>query len=150
MRLHGHVVIAAKGMERRQLTALLRGYEEKRRKIGLQIMKNKDAVRTSLGEIKRYRKPPGIIANVVVALLLSVGDLDVIAQVARMEAGTLRGHGSHKTTHSHEALDAWDKLWQVARRQVQLSYQHPNFILRRMQQVARDVTSPDTAWLATS
>ena len=25
MRLHGHVVIAAKGMERRQLTALLRG-----------------------------------------------------------------------------------------------------------------------------
>jgi len=96
-----------------------------------------------------------------------------------MEPATLRGHGSHKTTHTHEALDAWDKLWQVARRQVrrcrltlnpikpvlkapgttllklrchgplsnvafkfnlrrrsqvQLSYQHPNFILRRMQQ----------------
>jgi hypothetical protein len=39
--------------EESECKPLLRGYEEKRRKIGLQIMKNKDAVRTSLGEIKR-------------------------------------------------------------------------------------------------
>ena len=35
------------------------------------------------------------------------------------------------------------EVWQVARRQLQLSAQHPAFILRRMQTVSRDVTSTD-------
>ena len=132
--------------------ALLRGFQDQRRRVALKIIMKKGVVRTSLGEIKRYRKPPGIIANIVVALLICVGDVDVINAVRGIEEElgddviSWRGLVERKRkTSKDEELEvlntAWDTLWHVARRQVQLQYQHPNFILRRMEQMSRDVTS---------
>ena len=62
----------------------------------------------TLGEIKRYRKPPGIIANCVVALMVSVGDSDVIAAVGRMDIETIRRYA--KTNEKDTGDDKeWDK-----------------------------------------
>ena len=134
---------------------LLRGYQDQRRKVGLKILMKKEEVHSALGEIKRYRSPPGIIANVVVALLVSVGDVDIVQAVKNIgnELGEdiigWKGRTERKKNASKDELKvinkAWDTLWHVARRQVQLQYQHPDFILRRMQEMSRDVTSTDAA-----
>jgi hypothetical protein len=142
--------ISAEPERLQQYKTLLHGYQDQRRKIALKILLKKEIVRTSLGEIKRYRKPPGIVANVIVALLVSVGDVDVTREVNELGGDVIRWKGRHakrKTASKDELASlskAWDKLWHVARRQVQLQYQHPAFILRRMQEMSRDITSTET------
>jgi hypothetical protein len=133
-----------------QYTILLHGFQHERRKIGLTLMEKQETVRNALGEIKRYRVPPGIVGNIIVSLLVSVGDADVIAEVSRHHIDVIRWRGHAKRNETSQSGNsvakdtydaAWEKLWFVARRQIQLQYQHPDFILRRMQVTSRDVTS---------
>ena len=88
------------------------------------LMKRNAEVRGQLGEIRSYRKPPGKTCQIVVVLLLLLGDDGALEKQLGPELSDFPDEETRPTD--------FIKLWNYARSQVHVSQRHPGYILRRM------------------
>ena len=84
-------------------------------------MKRSQEVRGQMSEIRAYKKPPGKTSQIVVALLLLLG-----------EQGLEDHLGPELTAFPKDGSKEAIKLWNFARSRIQVSQRHPDYILRRM------------------
>jgi len=154
------------------------GFKDERRKLGIIILEQRKVIRDALGEIKRYKRPPGVVTNLIVALFLSMCNARVVEKVKEYTLEELTAWVSGKTgtvsgappeelpftpakkkkvkkaksgksvkklknpsdgqayREGDSLVAMQDEIWEVARTEIQLQYQHPEFILRKMQDVA--------------
>lgn len=87
------------------------------------FVKRSHEVRTHMTEIRAYKKPPGKTCQIVVALLILLG-----------EEGMEDYLGPELTDFPDEMADPkkYHTLWYFARSHIQVSKRHPAYILRRM------------------
>ena len=74
-----------------------------------------------MSEIRAYKKPPGKTSQIVVALLILLG-----------EEGLEDHLGPELTDFPEDGSKQAIKLWNFARSRIQVSKRHPDYVLRRM------------------
>mmetsp|Transcript_12294 Transcript_12294/g.42657 ORF Transcript_12294/g.42657 Transcript_12294/m.42657 type:complete len:301 (+) Transcript_12294:3-905(+) len=125
-----------------QLQATIDKYANQKRKLARQLERKAVEVRTALGEIRRYTSPPGVLANVIVGLMLVLGEPEVRDAMFEAEPWLRGRRGSVDDGADAPPAEVvvGEDAWNAARRHIQLGKTHPQYILRRMSEASKRTT----------